>query len=58
MCEERSISPHTLHCGTCGEKISAVRKTQVENHTVWAFGWGKREVATDFRRDVSIAVIA
>ena len=35
MCEERIISTHTLHCGTCGEKISAVRKTQARFATVW-----------------------
>ncbi len=31
--EERSISPHTLPCGTCGEKISAVRKTQARENS-------------------------
>jgi len=40
MCEERSISPYALHCGTCGEKISAVRKTEVENHGVYGKALG------------------
>ena len=35
-CVKREAFPHTHYTvhGTCGEKISAVRKTQVENHTV------------------------
>jgi len=34
ICEERSISPHILPCGTCWEKISGVRKTQAPSYDV------------------------